>query len=390
MNWSKTLPVAGVVVAIGVGVWLYFGGSAAPQEKKGPPAVPVLMAKAEIRDVALTLELAGRTEAYETVSLKARVDGQVLAVPFTEGRHVGRGEVLVRLDPRDFEARLRQAEANLARDQAQVIKAQADVERAVALKAKNFVAEAAVETARAAADSAAATVKADRAAADLARLQLDYATVSAPFDGVVGARLVFPGSSVIANNTALAVVNRVRPLLVRFDVPEKYLPRLRAGMAKGKYAGAAISLPGGDKSAAVTGEVRFLDNAVDPTTGTIQMKALLANEDEKLTPGQFVNISLALETLSQVVTVPTEAVQQGPEGTFLYVVAADETVQVRKVAIAATQGAQGKQVAAVKEGLAGGEIVVTDGQLRLVPGAKVRPADTRPAEAPPAGVKPKQ
>jgi multidrug efflux system membrane fusion protein len=292
-------------------------------------------------------------------------------VLFNEGRHVAQGEVLLRLDPADYEARRRQAEATLARDQAQLVKAQADVERAISLKAKGFVSDAAIDTARAAASGAEATVKADQAALDLARLQLDYATVRAPFDGIVGARLVYPGTAVKANDTTLAVVNRVRPIFVSFSVPEKYLPRLRIGM-KGKGADVTISVPG-DKTP-MAGTIRFLDNAVDATTGTVQMKAQLANDGERLSPGQFVDISLGIEPLAQAVTVPAEAIQQGPDGSFVYVVKADQTVAVRKVTLAATQ----LKLAAVKDGLAAGETVVTDGQLRLVPGTAVRPADAKP------------
>jgi multidrug efflux system membrane fusion protein len=377
MTKRRLSAIAVAVLLAAAGIWWYIAGSAAAPEKKAPPAVPVLMAKAELRDVPLTLELSGRAEAFESVSLKARVDGQVVAVSFAEGHHVARGDVLVRLDPADYEARLRQAEANLARDQAQFSKAQSDVDRAVSLKAKGFVSDAGVETARAASLGAEATVKADRAALDLARLQLDYATVRAPFNGIVGARLVFPGTAVKSNDTILAVVNRVRPIFVTFSVPEKYLPRLRIGM-KGKGSDITVTVPG-DKTGLI-GTVRFLDNAVDATTGTVQMKAQLANDSEKLAPGQFVDVSLAIETLAQTVTVPAEAIQQGPDGSFVYVVKADQNdelrVELRKVTLAATQ----RNLAAVKDGLVAGETVVTDGQLRLVPGAAVRPADAKPRQ----------
>lgn len=372
MNRRRLLPIAAVLLLAAAGAWWALGRGPAPEAKKEAPPVPVLMAKAVLRDLPLTLELTGRAEAYESVSLKARVDGQVQAVLFNEGGHVAQGDVLVRLDPADYEARLRQAEATLARDQAQLVKAQADVERAMSLKARGFLSDAGIDTARAAASSAEATVKADQAALDLARLQLGYTTVRAPFAGIVGARLVFPGTAVKANDTTLAVVNRVQPIFVTFSVPEKYLSRLRASR-KGKAAAVSIAIPG-DRNP-MTGTIRFLDNAVDATTGTVQMKAQLANEGERLAPGQFVDVSLAVETLAQVVTVPAEAIQQGPVGSFVYVVK-DDHVEMRKLTLAATQHG----IAAVKEGLAAGETVVTDGQLRLVPGAKVRPADAKPKQ----------
>jgi membrane fusion protein, multidrug efflux system len=372
MRVGKLLLLALAIAGGATGAWFFLRSDPSAPGKKstGPGPVPVLMTKAQLRDVPLTLEVTGRTAAFESVTLKARVDGQVLAVPFAEGQHVRRGDVLLRLDPADFLARLRQAEANLARDQALAAKTQADVERYLALKAKGFVSDEKVGEVRSTATAAAATVRADQAAADVARLQLDYATLRAPFDGIVGARLVFPGSAVKVNDTALAVVNRIRPIHVAFAVPERHLPNLRAGMATSKTAlKAAVSLPG-DKSTPLIGEVRFVDNAVDAATGTIQMKATLANETETLTAGQFVNVALTLETLVQAVTVPTEAVQQGPEGSFLYVVGDDGAAQLRKVRLAATQAG----LAVIAEGLTAGETVVTDGQLRLTPGAKVKPA----------------
>jgi membrane fusion protein, multidrug efflux system len=373
MTLRRLLRIAAVLLLAAAGAWWYFSDSRAPTEKKAPPPVPVLMAKAELRDVPLTLELTGRAEAYESVSLKARIDGQVLSVAFAEGRHVTQGEILLRLDPADYEARQRQAEAALARDQAQLVKAQADVERAISLKAKGFVSDASVETARAAAQGADATVRADQAALDLTRLQVGYTTVRAPFDGIIGARLVFPGTAVKANDTALAVVNRVRPIFVSFGVPEKYLPRLRSGW-RGKGAPVTVSVPG--DTTPMSGTIRFLDNAVDATTGTVQMKAQLANEGERLAPGQFVDVSLTVETLAKVVTVPAEAIQQGPDGSFVYVVKADQSVEIRKLTLIATQ----QKLAIIGNGLAAAETVVTDGQLRLVPGAKVRPADAKPKQ----------
>lgn len=381
MKARALLLAAAALLAAGGAGWYFLGAGkdGAPKKSGGAGAsVPVVMARAELRDVPVTLAVTGRTEAVESVTIKARVDGQVMTVPFAEGGHVRRGDVLVRLDPADFEARLRQAEANLARDRAQLAKARADVERYVALRAKGFVSEEKVGEMRTAAAAAEATANADQAAADLARLQVQYCTVASPIDGAVGARLVFPGSAVKANDTPLAVVNRVRPLNVVFAVPEKNLPRLRAQLAGSRQAARVnVRLPG--EKTTLAGELRFLDNAVDTATGTIQAKAVLANEGEALKPGQFVNVELALETLARAVTVPAEAVQQGPEGAFVYVVA-DGAAQVRKLRVAATQGG----FAAIAEGLAAGETVVTDGQLRLAPGAKVRPAggDTPAAAAP--------
>jgi multidrug efflux system membrane fusion protein len=366
------LLIASVLVAGGTATW-YFAQAETPaagKKAQTPPAVPVKLAKAVVRDMPLRLEITGRTEAYETVTLKARVDGQVLSVPFTEGQHVRQGEILLRLDPADFQARLNQNKANLAKSQAQLAKARADVERYIALSAKGFVSEEKVGEMRTAAASAESAAQADAAAVELARLQLSYATIRAPFVGVVGAKLVFPGTAVKVNETALAVVNRVRPLYAGFAVPEKYLPQLQAGMRPDKKSmKAVISLPGG--GAAWEGDIRFLDNGVDVATGTIQLKAIVPNEDEKLAAGQFVTVSLVLNTLKDAVVIPAEAVQQGAEGSFLFVAKEDGSVDIRKIRVASVQ----KQFAIIAEGLAGGETVVTEGQLRLMAGARVTATD---------------
>lgn len=373
MTKTRTiLLIVGVLAAGGGAAWYFTKPETNAAGKKGqmPPPIPVKLAKAVVRDMPLRLEITGRTEAYETVTLKSRVDGQVQSVTFTEGQHVRQGDVLLRLDPADFQARLNQMEANLAKSQAQLAKARADIERYIALRAKGFVSEEKVSEMRTAAAATESAAMADTAAVELARLQLSYATIKAPFVGVVGAKLVFPGTAVKVNETTLAVVNRVRPLYVGFAVPEKYLPQLQAGMrSERKSMQAAVSLPG--NGAAWEGAVRFLDNGVDVATGTIQLKAIVPNEDEKLAPGQFVNVSLVLDTLKDAVVIPAEAVQQGAEGSFLFVAKEDGTVEMRKIRIASVQ----KQLAIVAEGLAGSETVVTEGQLRLTAGARIKPAD---------------
>jgi multidrug efflux system membrane fusion protein len=370
MNKTRASLLVLAAVCIGAGSWYQFGrgGGSADKKPKETPSVPVALAKAQQRDTPLLLEITGRTEAYETVTLKSRVDGQVQAVVFAEGQRVAVGEVLLRLDPADFQAKLAQAAANAAKSAAQLGKARADVERYIALRAKGFVSEEKVGEMRTALAAAEATTQADAAAADLARLQLSYTTIKAPFAGTVGARLVFPGSAVKTNDTALAVVNRIQPLYVNFAVPEKYLPQLRAGMQGGKALKAAIDLPGSD-SAVATGEVRFLDNAVDTATGTIQLKAVLPNADEKLAAGQLVNVSLQLGLLKDAVTIPAEAVQQGADGPFVYV-ARDGAAELRKLKLIVVQQSR----AVVATGLAAGETVVTEGQLRLTPGARLKPA----------------
>lgn len=356
------------------GAVAYFWPGAKPStpEKSGKsqPPVPVAVAQAVARNMPVTLEMVGRGEAYESVTLKSRVDGQVLAVPFTEGKSVAAGELLVRLDPADFQAKVRQAEANLARDQALHNKARADVARYQSLLEQQFVSQEKVAEMRATAEAAAATVNADQAALDLARQQLAYTTIRAPFAGVVGARLAHPGASVKINETELAVINRVRPLYVSFAAPEKHLPAIQAARARGGLE-VSIRLPG-EKQVIAAGKVVFLDNAVDASTATLRMKAEIsnnsANADSHLAPGQFLSVSLRLDTLRNAVTVPAEAVQQGPDGSFVYVLNGEGGAKLRKVAVAQVRDG----LAAIGEGLAVAETVVTDGHSRLTPGAKVK------------------
>ena len=352
------------------------------QKKADPAPVPVTAVKVEENEIPVTLKVVGRAEAYESVALKSRIDGQVAAVLFTEGQHVNKGDVLVRLDPTDFAAKLQQLEATAARDEALIAKSRADTARYSALRDRNFVSEEKVNDIRTNEAAAAANLKASQAAAEVARLQLSYTTIRAPITGIVGARLVFPGSSVKINDTTLAVVNRASPLLVAASIPEKHLPRLRAAMKSGGMQ-VDVSIPN-DRQQSFKGTVRFIDNAVDPATGTILMKAEIPNTDEKLTPGQFLNLSLILETLKDASTIPNEAVQQGAEGNYVYVVNEDGTVTNRNVQVlAAYEG-----YSAIGKGVELGETVVTDGHLRLTPGAKVKtksPEDAskkEPSESP--------
>ena len=336
--------------------------------KKKPPSppVPVVTAKAEARDIPVELKVVGRAEAFESVTIKSRVDGQVASVHFSEGQHVKKGDVLIRLDPSDYSARLAQAEGTAVRDSALLAKTRADTQRYSALRERNFVSEEKVNDIRTNEAAATANQKASAAAAEVARLQLSYTTIRAPISGTVGARLVFPGTSVKVNDTVLAVVNRPNPLLVAAPIPEKHLPRLRAAMKNGGLP-VDVSLPS-DRSQAFRGSVRFIDNAVDTATGTVLIKAEIANPDEKLTPGQFLNLSLILETLKDAVTVPNEAVQQGAEGNYIYVANEDGTVENRNVQVLAAH----EGYSAIGKGIQLGETVITDGHLRLTPGAKIK------------------
>lgn len=389
MSKSTGFALAAIAaLAVGGGYWYTrVRQPDAAQAIKAPPPVPVVLSRATLKDMPVVLEAVGRGEAYESVSLKSRVDGQVAALVFTEGQHVRQGDELVRLDATDFTLRLRQAEANAARDEAQLAKARADTARYLALQSRGFVSEEKVNEMRTVEAVATAGLRADQAAVELARSQLSYATIRAPFAGVVGARLIFPGAAVKINETIVAVVNRVRPLYVTFSVPEKHLPQLRAALARGgagcKSGGClqvSVWIPG-DANRRFAGEVRFIDNAVDMTTGTIQMKAVVDNHDEALMPGQFLRVGMDLDSLPNAVVVANEAVQQGPDGPFVFVVGAQGTAEVRKIEVAASAGG----LTAVVKGVQADETVVTDGQLRLTAGARVE-SRTKPAEPDTAAV----
>jgi len=382
---KKSLPVLAGLAVLGIAAagWYWRAASSDGVVAKVVPPVPVVLAQAVTTNMPVVLSAVGRAEAYETVTIKSRVDGQVASLHFTEGQHVRQGDELVRLDANDFTLRLHQAEAALARDEVQLAKAKADTERYVALRARNFVSEEKVNEMRSNEAALSATRRADQAALELARSQLSYTSIRASFAGVVGAKLVFPGGTVKANDTGLAVINRVQPLYVGFALPEKYLPRLRAAQAKAGKAGldVAVNLPG-ERAGSFAGKLRFVDNTVDAATGTILVKALFENRDEALMPGQFLNLTLNLDTLDGVVAVPSEAIQQGPEGPFVYVVEAADKVAVRKIEV----GPAHAGATAVLKGVAAAETVVTDGQLRLTPGAKIV-AKKAAADAPPAAAK---
>lgn len=362
------LTVAALTLA-GVAGWGWMSGTAPAPAKKMAPPVPVLAATAKQEDMPIVLEVVGRAEAYQSAALKARVDGQVAKVLYQDGQHVKAGQLLIQLDNRDYTAKLQQAEANVQKSEAQIAKARADVARYTALRERNFISQEKLNDVTTNATTLIAGKGGDKAAAEVARLQQSYTQIRAPFAGVIGARLVFPGSAVKTNDTVLAMVNQIQPLYVTFNVAEAHLPRLRAAM-QGKAMQVQARVPGEPKDAAQTGTVRFIDNAVDASSGSIQLKAVLPNSTEKLTPGQFLNLSLQLDTAKNAVIVPNEAIQQGQDGSFLYVVTPDNGVEVRKVKVVSSQN--GFSALDKASPLHAGEVVVTDGQLRLTPTAKVQ------------------
>jgi multidrug efflux system membrane fusion protein len=337
-------------------------------ETKEPPAVPVIVARVERKAVPLRLQGIGNVEPYATVAVKSRVDGQIVKVFFSDGDEIVEGQPLFQLDARPFQALLKQSEAALLRGRAQFDHARNQERRYKDLLQKGFVSQDAYAQFRTNVDTAAATVAAEEAAVENARLQLEYATIRSPIRGRTGKVMIQLGNLVKANDTnPLVVINQVAPVYVNFAVPEQYLEAIRKYMAKGKLLVQAVLAA---RAGAAQGELAFIDNTVDTTTGTVRLRARFANQDRALWPGQFVTAVLTLTEQRDALVVPSEAVQTGPQGEFVFVVKPDSTVELRKVAVERAEGAQ----TVIAEGLAPGEQVVTTGQVRLTPGAKVKPA----------------
>jgi multidrug efflux system membrane fusion protein len=367
---TKLILVAILCVAAGASTLLAYRGAETRAQDAKPakaaPAIPVSVATVAQQAVAVRIQAIGNVEAYSTVALKARVDGQIVEVNFKEGQEVKKGAGLFKIDPRPFEAALRQAEANLMRDTAQKEQARSQEQRYQELLQKNFVSKEAYAQIRTNADTAEAAVLASRAAVENARLQLEYCTIRSPIEGFVGKVMLQIGNMVKANDTnALVIINQVRPIYVNFAVPEQNLSTIRGLMAKGKLSVEALP-PASDKAPA-SGILSFVDNAVDATTGTIKLKALFPNADNALWPGQYVSTSLKLYDQKDALVVPNQAVQTGPNGQYVYVVKPDMTTEVRPVELDRNDGTD----AIVAKGLQKGEQVVVKGQLRLAPGAKV-------------------
>jgi multidrug efflux system membrane fusion protein len=335
---------------------------------KAPPieAVPVRVGTVEQKAVPIELRNVGTVQAYNTVAVRALVNGEILLVHFREGQDVRRGDPLFTIDPRPYQAALAQAQAALARDRAQLENARADVGRYADLVKKDYVTQQQNDSVKANAEAYAATVRADEAAIDRAKLDLAYCSIRSPLDGRTGVVMVQAGNVVKANDATLVTINQVAPVYVAVAVPERDLHEVRQRQAQGGLAVDARD-PVSGRSIAI-GQLTFIDNTVDRTTGTITLKATFANADRVLWPGEFVNAVITLSTEAAAVVAPPGAVQTGQSGSYVYVLKADDTADSRPVTV-------GRLIpggaAVIANGLAAGERVVTDGQLRLRPGSKV-------------------
>ena len=365
-----------LVALLGCGLLSSCSGS-----KAQPPriaAVPILAATVEQKDVPLQVKAIGAVEAYSNVSVKTQITGELTGVHFKEGQDVHKGQLLFTLDKRPFEAALKQAQGMLAKDQAQSANARAQAKRYESLNKAGVVSKEEYEQMQSNADALDAAVLADQAAVENARIQLVYCTIYSPIDGRTGPLLIHQGNMIKANDTPFLVsINQVQPIYATFTVPEQNLADIKRFSSQEKLRVQAL-IPN-DTRGPENGWLSFIDNTVDQATGTIRLKGEFANADRRLWPGQFVDVVLTLAQQSKAIVVPAQSIQNGQLGQFVFVIKPDMTVEARQVTIDRTADGQ----AVIAKGLAAGEQIVTDGQLRLVPG--VSKVEFKQAAAPATG-----
>jgi multidrug efflux system membrane fusion protein len=345
-----------------------------------PPAVPVSVSTAEQKDMPVYLTGLGSVTAFNTVNIKSRVDGELVQVAFKEGEMVKKGDLLAIIDPRPFQVQLSMAEAQLFKDQASLRDAQLNYERFKGLlQDSGAMSQQQVDTQKATVDTLEGAVRSDQSAVDNAKLQLTYCHITAPVTGRIGLRLVDAGNIVHAADTnPMLVITQLQPIAVIFTLPEDNLQAVARRMRQGQLGVDAYSRD--DQTKLATGSLLTIDNTIDQTTGTAKLKAVFPNVDNALWPNQFVNARLLLDTRKNAIIIPAAAIQRGPQGTFVFVVKPDKTVDVRNVTIAITQNNR----TAIASGIAPGDVVVTDGQDKLQAGSRVEPragAPGKPAQA---------
>jgi multidrug efflux system membrane fusion protein len=366
MDLRITLGACGLGLAAAVfGVRAWLGHDARPKDPPAPPAVHVVLGTVEKRDVPVWLDGLGTVAAWQQVTVRSQVDGRLDSVAFREGQTVEKGQPLAQIDPRPFQVQLHQAEGNLARDQATVKNGKLNLARYQALVEQKLIAPQQADDQAAVVAQSEGALQADQAAIEAARLNLDYATVRAPFAGVVGVRLVDPGNQVrAADATGLVVLTQVEPVAVLITLPQDQLDAVVAALRAGEVQ---VQLWSRDGTRPLgTGTVYAIDNQIAVATGTVKVKARAENPDHHLWPNQFVKARLLVDTDRGALVVPAAAIQRGPQGTFVYIVAADQTAAPKPVTVARVTGDQ-----AVVTGVAAGAQVVVEGQGQLRPGAKV-------------------
>jgi membrane fusion protein, multidrug efflux system len=383
VRWSIKLALAILIIAgLGSGGWLVASrhngrhGGSGQEAQRQQQAVPVLAATAGAGDVPIILRGIGSVQAFNTVTVKSRVDGNIVKIGFVEGQHVHTGDLLMQIDPRPYQAQLEQAEANKAKDQANLENAQRDLARYTALLPTGLATtRQQYDTQKAMVQQLTASLQADQAQIDAAQLNVTYSSVTSPIDGVTGLRLVDIGNLVqVSAATPLVVVTQIEPIYLTFTVPERDLDRIRQMMAQHPLS--VLAYNGDDNTQLSDGVLKLVNNEVDQSTGTVTLKAEFENKDAALWPGEFVNAHLVLEVAKNGVTVPAGSVQMGPTGPFVYLIKSDSTVEVRPVTVTQVEAA----TALIGKGLKAGEEIVVSGQTNLSPGIKVAVQQGSPGE----------
>jgi membrane fusion protein, multidrug efflux system len=367
-----------LVIAAAVVTWWHgFGGNGPRATAQTPaPLIPVTAGVVTAQNVPVYLQGIGSVQAYNMVSVKTRVDGAIVRVDFKEGQEVKEGDPLVQIDPRPYQAALEQAQAAKQKDEAQLAGARLDLDRYSKLLGTGYQTRQSYDQQTALVGQLQAAIRGDQAAIDNAQLNLGYADIRSPIDGRTGARLVDKGNLVhAADNTALVTITELKPIFVSFTLPQDTLDQIRQQQQQAPLAVRAYSSDG--STLLSVGKLTLIDNSIDQTTGTIHLKARFDNLDERLWPGEFVSLRVILKTRPNVATVPSQTVQEGPDGNYAYIIKPDNTVERRAVEVAAVQDG----IAVITKGLKPGERVVVDGQYRLTQGARVKILPPRASSA---------
>lgn len=371
-----------MLAACGFVGWRYVSTKAADaaverSAQSGPPPIPVTFSRVQLADFAVYLNGLGTVQAYNTVTVRSRVDGEITKIAFKEGQIVKQGDLLVQIDPRPFQAALDQAVAKKSQDEASLKNAQLDLKRFTDLARQDFASRQQVDTQQAQVDQFTAQIKGDQAAIDNAKTQLSYTTISAPISGRIGFRLVDQGNIVHASDTnGMLSIVQLQPISVVFTAPEEDVPRINQALAAGPVPVTALSSDGARSLS--QGKLELVDNTVDQASGTIRMKATFENQDNVLWPGLSVSTRLLVETLKQVVVVPNDAIERGPNGLYAFVI--DDANKVEMHDIKVSQ--EGADQSVVAQGLSAGQKIVVAGQYRLQEGSAVAATEAKaPAPA---------
>jgi membrane fusion protein, multidrug efflux system len=373
------------IVLLALAAGGYFGwrhfidnrSSASPAAHAQPAAIPVTVARAETADFPVYLDGLGTVEPYDTVTVRSRVDGEVIKIAFKQGQMVNQGDTLAQIDPRPYQAALDQALAKKAQDEANLKNAQLNLQRYDTLAKQDFASRQQLDTQQATVDQLTAQIKGDQAAVDNAQTEVSYTTIQSPLSGKTGFRLVDPGNIVhAADTTGIVTIVKLQPISVVFTAPEESVPQINKALAAGTVPVIALSSDG--LRTLSRGHLALVNNAVDQASGTIRMKATFENSDNVLWPGLSVSTRLLVDTLKQVVVVPADGVERGPKGLYAFVVGDDNKVEMRDIKV----GQEDMGRAVVLEGLTAGQKIVTAGQYRLQQGALVQPSEANSSPPP--------